>query len=450
MGFNFMDPIGLFDNDNITVDPQKQGNTDFEASTIDDVNAFLGGLDMSFLGGGGGGGNGGGGGGGGGGGKGGGGGGGGSKSLNQTDILTEDVPVGNDVLSDPNVAEGLQDYITTTLQEDPNKIYELDPGLADEAASLRAQMLEAGGDLADLSPEDQAEFETMLTAELAMSERGFETMKNDFLTRMFGSGTEQSTIAGDIGGRLVGDQQLVEQQIRAANAGQQLGMRQFLTQNKMGALGMASENLNQTRMAELQRLGLVSADRASQMGLSSNVFGALSDAQSRIAQARLSADAELKSASMQANATVKAAKAQANAMVSSARIGAAADKYATRATLATQMYGMNQADKQFGYELDYKYYATDSQTLIAQQQMPTMGDKLLGVVSAAAGMAGGAAMMSDRRLKTDIVPKGAGYTWRWIMGGYGEGAIAQELELVAPHAVITVRGVKMVDYGRLL
>jgi hypothetical protein len=145
-------------------------------------------------------------------------------------------------------------------------------------------------------------------------------------------------------------------------------------------------------------------------------------------------------------------------MISSARIGASADKYNTRATLAAQMYGMNVQEKQFGYDLDYKYYATDSQTLIAQQQMPTMGDKLLSVVAAAAGSAGGMASMgSDERLKTDIewtgkyiIPGVRWYTFNYINGTPSQGVLAHELEQVLPHAVFEISGIKHVNYEEIV
>jgi hypothetical protein len=453
--------MGFFSND---VDQaEKTGHTDFEQTTVEDVNAFLGGLDLGFLGGGSGGSSSGGGGSSSGGGSKSGGGGKGTKGPQ--DILSDEEALGeNSIINDPEIAQGLEDYITTTLTEDPSKIYELDPALAEEAESLRAQMIEAGQNLADLDPETAAAFEQEIAHEIAMSQRGFEVMKDDFLVRMFGSGTEQSTMAGDIGGRLVGDQALTEAGIRSQGAMRKLGARQFLTQTGLQSLGMAQEGLNAQRMAELQRMGLISQDRMGQMQLAGTTFGALSDAQSRLAQARLNADAELKSSWEQAQATIKAAKAQASAMVRSSKISAAADKYATRATLASQMYGYSQADKQFGYELDYKYYSAENQFKIAEMQQPTGFDRAMQAVSAASGMtqavmSGGTknAAGSDERLKDNIVrlpvevlPGVPLAHWTWKdSGNFAHGVIAQDLQKVLPEAVIDNNGVLFVDYGRL-
>jgi hypothetical protein len=75
----------------------------------------------------------------------------------------------------------------------------------------------------------------------------------------------------------------------------------------------------------------------------------------------------------------------------------------------------------------------------------------------AGGMLGGAAIMSDIRLKTNIVFKGIHktlgvglYTWDYIWGEKGAGVMAQELEKVMPEAVITMPdGFKAVNYSML-
>jgi hypothetical protein len=453
--------MGFFSNDVDQAD--KQGHTDYEATTVEDVNAFLGGLDMSFLDSGGGGGSSSGGGGGGGRRSGGGGGVGDLGRGDEALSVDESLPEGSLVTSE-ELGSSLEEYISSTLAEDPSKIYELDPSLQEEAESLRQQLIEAGSSLADLDPETAAAFEQEIAQEIALSQRGFEVMKDDFLVRMFGSGTEQSTMAGDIGGRLVGDQSLTEAGIRSQGAMRKLGARQFLTQSKMQGLGMAQEGLNAQRMSELQRLGLIQADRTSQMGLAGQVTGALSDAHSRIAQARLQADAEIKGSRMQAEATVKSAKAQASAMVRSAKINAAADKYATRATLASQMYGYQQQSEQFGYDLDYQYYSAENQFKIAEMQQPTGFDRAMQAVAAASGMtqavmSGGSksAAGSDERLKknivrldTEVIPGVPFATWNWKDSGkFDFGVIAQDLQKVLPEAVKDFGGVLFVDYEQV-
>lgn len=90
---------------------------------------------------------------------------------------------------------------------------------------------------------------------------------------------------------------------------------------------------------------------------------------------------------------------------------------------------------------------------------PSMWDKLLG---AGVGL-GGAALMSDERLKTDIKDGGKdatrlldglkAYTYRYKDEKYGKGkqvgVMAQDLEKVAPQAVVDTREGKAVDSAKL-
>ena len=75
----------------------------------------------------------------------------------------------------------------------------------------------------------------------------------------------------------------------------------------------------------------------------------------------------------------------------------------------------------------------------------------------AGGMLGGAAIMSDLRLKKNVIKLGTHktlgiglYIWDYIWGEKGAGVMAQELEKVMPEAVITMKdGYKAVNYSML-
>ena len=75
----------------------------------------------------------------------------------------------------------------------------------------------------------------------------------------------------------------------------------------------------------------------------------------------------------------------------------------------------------------------------------------------AGGMLGGAAIMSDLRLKKNVIKLGTHktlgiglYIWDYIWGEKGAGVMAQELEKVMPEAVITMpNGFKAVNYGAI-
>lgn len=80
---------------------------------------------------------------------------------------------------------------------------------------------------------------------------------------------------------------------------------------------------------------------------------------------------------------------------------------------------------------------------------------MLGGLFGLAGTAGSAAIMSDRRLKTDIEKVGKlddgqqVYSYRYKAGGPTQiGLMAQEVEKRRPEAVVDVGGYKAVDYSR--
>ena len=71
------------------------------------------------------------------------------------------------------------------------------------------------------------------------------------------------------------------------------------------------------------------------------------------------------------------------------------------------------------------------------KQAPDAGAQMVGNASQLASMAAMGAMMSDRRLKTDVEEVGHGlYRWRYLWGGpLYEGPMAQDVLAVAPELV---------------
>lgn len=100
-----------------------------------------------------------------------------------------------------------------------------------------------------------------------------------------------------------------------------------------------------------------------------------------------------------------------------------------------------------------------------QYNLDAFSAQQAGLNSAMSGLAGGAMMFSDRRLKKDIElvgyePVKAGkdgfshflpkYRWTYVWGEKAEGFMADDVERARPDAVTTHEsGYKMVDYGRL-
>jgi hypothetical protein len=101
---------------------------------------------------------------------------------------------------------------------------------------------------------------------------------------------------------------------------------------------------------------------------------------------------------------------------------------------------MGAANSQYGANLDASNAANARQNQMMQ-----------GLFSL-----GGAAMMSDRRLKTNIKPVGKTdggltiYTYNYVWGGPTQmGVMAQEVEQQNPSAVVEIAGYKAVDYSKV-
>ena len=102
---------------------------------------------------------------------------------------------------------------------------------------------------------------------------------------------------------------------------------------------------------------------------------------------------------------------------------------------------------------------TDIASIISQalgQQNNVYNSQVGSTNSANSGMASIlAALISDRRLKTNIVKIGMHvcgvplYTYNYVWGEPGIGVMADELEKVRPDAVLEVFGIKVVNYGAI-
>jgi hypothetical protein len=315
-----------------------------------------------------------------------------------------------------------------------------------ESDNIRAELEAMRGKLVDLDPETKAQFQEMLDAEMALLDQGFQQRKDDLLVRMFGSGAETSSVAGAMGSQLIQGQGLVEQQARAANVGQQLGTRQFLTESGMRNLMMQEQILGEQRGAALQQLGI---QTEAQLGFINSLSGLYSNLDSANAQ-RFASTRQLQAAKAQASATVRAAKAHASATRYSARMG-----------LIGQAYGIQTGAEQF-------YYGADLEATLAREGMehewkmfdatqPSDFERTLAAAGAVAGIVGNFYQPSDEKLKydivrydTEIIPGVQIASWKWRHNDNVDfGVIAQDLQKVRPDLVEDV-GFLVVNYTGLL
>jgi hypothetical protein len=284
----------------------------------------------------------------------------------------------------------LADYLTSQIGLDPKDLYQLDPALGEEADRITAELqaLKDQG-LVNLSPEEQAAYAEKLKVQEDLMRREFNQQKGSYLASIFGSGMEQSTMALNQGGRLIGDQQLALGATRSASSMEQLGARQFLTQEQRVNLMGQGDLLNQRRSSELGLLGIQAGDRAAQLSIAGDVSGSLMQREASFYQA----DKQLAAARAQASAMIQSSTIDAEARKAAAGIQANAMKYSVRGQLLSNVYGTYTQGVLGGQEVDWRYYDTDTsaesnkynadmQFKIAEMQQPSMFDKIL---SAAAG-----------------------------------------------------------------
>ncbi|MBB4642372.1 tail fiber domain-containing protein [Rhizorhapis suberifaciens] len=92
-----------------------------------------------------------------------------------------------------------------------------------------------------------------------------------------------------------------------------------------------------------------------------------------------------------------------------------------------------------------------------QAKLQNQGGMLGGLFGLAGSLAGNTAVMSDRRVKTDISRVGTldnglpVFSYRYIWGGPMHiGVMAQDVEQMNPDAVTEINGIKAVDYARVV
>lgn len=123
-------------------------------------------------------------------------------------------------------------------------------GIQNQLQQVFARLIEPA-QLGQLSPSDLANLQAISASELAQQNQAFSRGQDNLLTRLYGQGVNQSTIANQASADLLQAQGILDLQ-RAANAAQrQLGLQQFLTQTGQGNLALAG----QTAASGFQGLG---------------------------------------------------------------------------------------------------------------------------------------------------------------------------------------------------
>lgn len=312
----------------------------------------------------------------------------------------------------------------------------------------------------------------------------FQSQENAFRQRMVNQGIQEGTSAFDTAlANFERSRNDAYSQARNQSLAQALGAQnQFFGQNLANSqMGLQAGLANASNA--LQAAGLNQADR--QFGASQGLQGQLANAQMQMQAQQLGqADRQF-----------------------GAQNQLAYDQLANAFNQRNSEFGaqLGQADRQFGANYDYQQQRADMQDLMALlgygQQADMYNNQLLGIDQQRAGalfglipgltptqldvqgtintgasinqsnaanaqaaqnamyqavgqMAGGAMMMSDRRMKTDISRVGEldnglpVYRFRYKHGGPMQiGVMAQDVEKVNPKAVAELGGIKHVNYA---
>lgn len=124
-------------------------------------------------------------------------------------------------------------------------------GALGELGGLAKMLLERGGSLPGLPEDLQAQLDQILSSELADTEASFDTQKDDLVRRLFGQGLQRSTIAGDVGGRLVEGEARALSAVRSAAAQRALQLRTEIANRNLQAAGIAANALGAKLQGEV-------------------------------------------------------------------------------------------------------------------------------------------------------------------------------------------------------
>lgn len=370
----------------------------------------------------------------------------------------------------------------------------LAPGQFDRRDKKLSRRTEkARGVLSQLDRQTKADFRAAQEAELALTARGFGQRSDVMMSRLFGSGAERSSTAGQLGGQLIGDWGLTDQQTMASIGARRLAARQALTEVGQQNLALQAGQLADARGYAASQLGTA----AGLKGSLESTRASLAAAQAAAGASRYSSDAMLQANQDRLRASLleqqnaeAAATYRAQLAGDTSRFGDLAGleaaRYGIGADAFGDMAGRAQSGAQFDAQLAHARNVAANQFRAGEQQIthetrmaqadrdlqmrmlkegqPSSSDKLLSGLGQAAGMA--SMFLSDAQLKEniedlgdekaleivlDLVPRQ--YDWRKDQSivdrpGTDFGLVAQEVEKIIPGVVsIHPTGYKQVNYG---
>lgn len=138
------------------------------------------------------------------------------------------------------------------------------------------------GQLAALDAQSETDLEAIKNAQLAAAENVFSDERDQLLRDLFGRGVQQSTIAGEAGGRLLGRRAQVLAEIEGEAGARRIGLRQDIRDARLRALLGAGQLQNQRFDASVRlKVGMAQVDAQNRATGASLKIAAMNDATRR-------------------------------------------------------------------------------------------------------------------------------------------------------------------------
>lgn len=200
--------------------------------------------------------------------------------------------------------------IPTGLSSKESELMKLDPKYQAAFAALGEEAKGMQGKVYDLDPEMRAQLAVMRDAQLARARAAAASGRDQLLTRLYAGGNQQSTMAGEVGSRLLADQSLVESDIEGDSAGRELELRMGITDDARELFGMRGDLAGRSADTALSELGINVDQLESGRDREADMWGK-----------KLQSQTDIEAAGIQAGASAYGADASANASKFNALIG---------------------------------------------------------------------------------------------------------------------------------
>jgi hypothetical protein len=358
----------------------------------------------------------------------------------------------------------LEDKVSGDLDADP-KVF--DDQYKDELDDLKGQAADLGkGPLPTLDEESAESFDTMLEAQKGELDMRRKQEQENLLLRMFGSGAQQSTVAGEAAGRMLFGQEQTHRALLADDAQRRLGARAEMADRMMNSLAFQAQVAQGQQSVALQAFGIEVQQEESAKDRASSMLDSLYGRRSAERQQKMAADAQVKSAGISARASMYGADRSLEA----AQAHASASRFGSQMQFKLGQMGLENDMTQFNADLGFRDKSLQYQDqwnqkgFALQEKELQYQDNWNKAAQSQANkqmwlsFAGG--LLSDPALKENVVPIAdpitkvkalRGVSWDWLGGARDAGVLASDIQKVMPEAVAEIdEGYQVVNYSAVL